>query len=87
MGWFVFPNFLELAAFRETKIPRQEPVSEALLGWCISVQAVDLWVFSHQQVRWRLKIKCGGAVNSQPEFLLASGGLSMNFVACGVGYV
>lgn len=52
------------------------------------VQAVDVWVFSHQQVGWGLKIeKCGGADNFLPEFLLASGGLSMSFVACGVGYV
>lgn len=41
-GSFVFPNFSELAAFRETKIPKQEPVSETSLGWCISVQAVDM---------------------------------------------
>lgn len=86
MGYFVFPNFSELAAFRKTKIPKQEPVSETSLGWCISVQAV--WVFSHQHVGWRLNIKkCGGAGSSQAEFLLASGGLSMSFVACGVGYV
>lgn len=39
----VFPNFSELAAFRETKIPKQEPVSETSLGWCVSVQAVDVW--------------------------------------------
>ena len=33
-GCFVFPNFYELAAFRETKIPRQELIFEALRSWC-----------------------------------------------------
>lgn len=34
LGCFVFPNFYELAAFRETKIPRQELISEAPPSWC-----------------------------------------------------
>lgn len=33
-GCFVFPNFYKLAAFRETKIPRQELIPEALPSWC-----------------------------------------------------